>query len=248
MNHPFRHSEELDKIAPAFVEAQAELESVPRTAENPFFNSKYAPLEHIVEHLRPILAKHGLAILQTFEPSDNGHVPLSTTLLHSSGQWMGGVLSVPIKKGGDPQAVGSAITYGRRYSLSALLGVVADDDDDGNAATPPRSNATADTRTQQRNQAPSETPSSPAPEGNEGIWEGKLIEVKETTGNTNGREWLKWTAVCAGSPGFSTFSETLGAAAAELLDHDVAIQWERKGKFYNFVGIEAAPEGFHGED
>ena len=234
MEHPFLHSEEIDKIAPAFVAAQAEMESAPKSADNPYFNSRYAPLPAIVEMLRPILAKHELAIMQTFTPHEGESVLLSTTLLHSSGQWLGGVLSVPVKKA-DPQAVGSAITYGRRYSLSALLGVVSDDDDDGNAAADATERAEASQpRPQQR---PSAAIADAGMDAEFGTWHGRLLSCEKTEGEKNGKPWTRYALKCPDSPIFSTFDTTDGDKAETLVGEPVQIAWQRKGKFYNLVDI-----------
>jgi hypothetical protein len=150
-----QHSESIAKIAPALVKAQAEIEPAPKSAENPYFKSKYTPLPVVMATVGATLAKYELAVVQTFEPSEPlpasrtgiddkgqtvekkwhacGTVLISTTLVHSSGEWIGGTLSMPIVKP-DPQATGSAITYARRYAIAALLGVVSDEDDDGEGA------------------------------------------------------------------------------------------------------------------
>ena len=83
-----------------------------------------------------MMAANGLSITQTFSipPQDCGEVIIETTLMHDSGEWVSSQLALrPVKN--DPQAFGSAITYGRRYSLAAILGIVTDDDDDGNDAS-----------------------------------------------------------------------------------------------------------------
>jgi hypothetical protein len=132
-------SESIAKIAPAFVAAQAEFDHVSKEADNDFFKSKYATLAACIEVVKPILAKHDLAVMQgavtpVFAEASAG-ILIQTRLLHSSGEWMEDEgLRLPLAKN-DPQGVGSAVTYGRRYSLLALLGVAPDDDDDGNAAS-----------------------------------------------------------------------------------------------------------------
>lgn len=126
------HSETLGKLAPAFVAAQAEIENAHKNARNPHFKSTYADLAEIVETIRPTLAKHKLAVIQ-IPGYENGALTMDTMLLHESGEWIGGVSGSPIAKQ-DPQGVGSAITYLRRYSLAAVCGI-AQEDDDGNAAS-----------------------------------------------------------------------------------------------------------------
>lgn len=130
------HSDSIAKIASALVKAQGELNAVPKDGNNPHFRSKYATLHGIVESTRDTLRKHGLAVVQTFAQTDGTYIDLTTTLLHESGEWMSGILTMRPSKA-DPQGLGSAATYARRYALSAILGIVTDDDDDGNAASAP---------------------------------------------------------------------------------------------------------------
>lgn len=130
-------SESITKISAALVKAQGELNAVSKDGNNPHFRSKYATLQNIVESVRDVLRKNGLAVVQTFGQTDGTYIDLTTTLLHESGEWMSGVLTVrPTKI--DPQGLGSAATYARRYALSAILGIVTDDDDDGNMASAPQ--------------------------------------------------------------------------------------------------------------
>lgn len=127
-------SEQVDKIAPALVAAQRSLRAVQKTAENPHFKSRFAPLEEIMGAAKEALHVQEIAILQSTGEEDAAGFNLVTTLLHTSGQWISGRVRMPLERG-TAQAAGSAITYGRRYGLAALLGIVADEDDDGHAAT-----------------------------------------------------------------------------------------------------------------
>ena len=124
---------ELDKLAPALVALQADLVPVAKSASNPFFKSKYAPLNEVMANVQPLLAKHKLAISQ-FLTNLNGESAMRTILLHESGQYIEDVQPLLLVKQ-DPQSQGSATTYARRYGVMSVLGVVADDDDDGNKAT-----------------------------------------------------------------------------------------------------------------
>ena len=125
------HSESIAKIAPALVSAQAELKAAPKSSDNPFFSSKYADLAECMETLREPLHKNGLAIVQF--PSTGEMVSVETVLLHESGEWFSCALSCR-PKDYSPQAVGSSVTYLRRYGL-ALTGLVSEEDDDGNAGS-----------------------------------------------------------------------------------------------------------------
>lgn len=127
------HSDELSEIAAALSAFQGEAEAVAKGSVNPFFSSRYADLASVVKAASPILTKHGLSVAQIPGTDEHGDT-LTTCVLHKSGQWLAGTMRLrPVKN--DPQAQGSAITYGRRYAYMAALGLVADDDDDGNAAS-----------------------------------------------------------------------------------------------------------------
>jgi len=126
-------SNECDKVVPAFIKAQSSLKTAAKDTKNPFFKSKYADLNSVWAACQDALSENDLAAIQDVQTTADG-VTVSTRILHASGQWIEcGPLTVPLGKP-DAQGVGSAITYGRRYGLSATLGVVADEDDDGNKA------------------------------------------------------------------------------------------------------------------
>lgn len=127
-------SEQINEIAKALAAAQSEMKAAKKDATNPFFKSGYATLESVSDACLPALNKHGIAVTQTTARLGDGSlVTLETTLIHSSGQWIGSVYPVHPTKN-DPQSLGSAITYARRYSLAAIAGVTVSDDD-GEAAT-----------------------------------------------------------------------------------------------------------------
>lgn len=140
-------SENINELAGALSKAQGEMQAALKDSQNPFFKSKYADLGNIWDACRPVLSKNALCIMQYVETVDNKPM-LVTMLAHSSGQWMKSHLPLIISKN-DAQGLGAAITYSRRYGLSALVGVVADDDDDGETAVGRGSNAT-----QQKNAKP----------------------------------------------------------------------------------------------
>jgi hypothetical protein len=126
-------SSELGALVTALSAAQGEFSAIPKTEDNPFFKSKYADLATVVGHTAPIIAKHGIAVSQ-FPTTLDGEPALSTYLMHKSGQFIKGTMKLCAAKQ-DPQGQGAAITYARRFSYMAVLGLVADDDDDGNRAT-----------------------------------------------------------------------------------------------------------------
>ena len=127
-------SESLVNIAVALKNFQAEVKNPANTANNPFFNSKYAPLADILNLIRPLLSKHGLSVIQ-MPGGDGESVSVTTLLLHESGEWIETDPLILRAEKVTAQGAGSAITYGRRYSLSAVLGISSEDDDDGNFAT-----------------------------------------------------------------------------------------------------------------
>ena len=122
-------------FAKAFVAAQMATEAVKKAATNPAFKSKYADLSEVVEAVVPALNKAGIGVMQ-FPSYDGELVGLTTVLMHESGATVTGTLHLRPSKS-DPQGVGSAVTYARRYSLLAMTGA-APEDDDGNSASGPR--------------------------------------------------------------------------------------------------------------
>jgi hypothetical protein len=127
-------SESVNEIAAALAKAQASMKNAALNKVNPHFRSKYADLAGIRDAVVPELAKAGIAMVQAVDVGGDAIV-LRTRLLHASGQWIESVC--PVAFTGDMQKMGSAITYARRYSLSAICGIAADEDDDANAATVP---------------------------------------------------------------------------------------------------------------
>lgn len=128
----WEQSESVQNIAKAIVSAQKEMEPLIKNAENPFFKSKYADLKACYQACASTLSDAGIAVVQGAGGADNGGVVIYSSFIHSdSGEWMRSSLTLYPKKDKDPQAVGSAITYGRRYLLCAMAGL-APEDDDGN--------------------------------------------------------------------------------------------------------------------
>jgi hypothetical protein len=139
MEHELQ-STTIGEIAKALCAAQATISSAIKDSKNPFFNSNYADLGSVTAAIRESFHANGLAYAQTTLASEKGPT-IVTTLMHSSGEWIRGFLFIPAVKC-DPQQFGSAMTYGRRYALAAIAGVIQEDDD-GNAATSAAGNAPA---------------------------------------------------------------------------------------------------------
>jgi hypothetical protein len=119
----------------AILKVQGSVDSVKKDKANPHFKSRYATLENVIDTARPALQEAGIAFVQAPGQVLDGSVEVTTMLVHESGEWMRSTLHVPLGKR-DAQGVGSAITYGCRYSLMAMLGLPPTDDDDGHAARP----------------------------------------------------------------------------------------------------------------
>jgi ERF superfamily len=144
-------SDAIDRLATALAVAQGEMDGAKKATVNPFFNHKYADLASVKDAIREPFAKAGLSVVQFPQTTFSGDptafewtakrsgevrhgvrvfctVAVVTRLMHSSGQWMEDSVSAMLPNG-DPQAVGSAITYLRRYALQSIAGIAAEDDD-----------------------------------------------------------------------------------------------------------------------
>jgi hypothetical protein len=150
-------SENINELATALAKCQGEITPALKDSNNPFFKSKYADLNAVWSVCREPLSRHGLCVIQTIDMGEGGEPILITTLAHSSGQWIKSFSPVPVKEEivkidpnkkeeigkigpnkkaykNDPQALGSSITYMRRYNLSSIVGISTDEDDDGEKA------------------------------------------------------------------------------------------------------------------
>lgn len=129
-----KKSETIAELAKALSAFQGEVKQPLKDKANPFFKSKYVPLENVVEAISETASKHGLSFLQ-YPLNQENRVGIITVLMHSSGEWIESepIFATPAKQ--DAQATGSVITYLKRYSLSAIFGITSDEDDDGNQAS-----------------------------------------------------------------------------------------------------------------
>lgn len=125
-------SQSIVALTAAVIKVQGHISGVKKDAVNPHFKNRYATLENVIDTARPALQEAGIAFLQAPGQVIDGSVEVTTMLVHESGEWMRSTLHVPLGKK-DAQGVGSAITYGCRYSLMAMLGLPPTDDD-GEAA------------------------------------------------------------------------------------------------------------------
>lgn len=127
-------SDSIAKIAPALLAAQKAITFAAKNNVNPHFRNSYADLPSVIDAIKSALNENGIAFLQTGTPSADNCLHLTTRLLHESGEWIEDTAQCPLPKA-DPQGFGSAMTYLRRYSLSAICGLYQEDDD-GEGAKP----------------------------------------------------------------------------------------------------------------
>ena len=136
-------SESIKTLSGALLKAQKEIHAAVKGAENPFFKSKYADLTSVIEAVKEPLNNHGISFLQAVGNGD-GLPHVETILLHETGEFISTITPVYCAKQNDPQAFGSGVTYSKRYSLQALLGLPTEDDDGegamarGKKAEPPQ--------------------------------------------------------------------------------------------------------------
>lgn len=126
-------SESISKIAPALLKAQKEIGSAKKEADNPFYHSKFADLGEVMRVCKKPCNDNGITILQPEDADENGNY-VETVLLHESGEFISARMRVAVKADNDPQALGSAVSYAKRYCLQSLL-LIPSEDDDGEKAT-----------------------------------------------------------------------------------------------------------------
>lgn len=162
MENKMNKSESIKELATALSKAQGELENASKTSANPFFKSKYADLAEIINTSKDVLAANGLSVIQMpGGDASAGIVSVETMLCHSSGEWVSNIAIAPLNEKisngksapPDAQSVGSAITYLRRYSLAAFLGI-AQEDDDANSASGKQAPAQEPIRPHKKPEAP----------------------------------------------------------------------------------------------
>lgn len=125
-------SKSIDKLAAALAKAQSKMELAKKDAKNPYFKSNYADLSSVIRAAKEPLSENQLAVSQILIPHKSKAV-VTTMLIHSSGQYLTSTIALSPKQQ-DPQSFGSAVTYARRYSYQAIIGLSAEDDDGNSAA------------------------------------------------------------------------------------------------------------------
>ena len=132
-------SDKVDQIMPEFYQFQQDVKNPKKAAEG--YGYMYMTLDDLIDHARQAMAGRGLSFSQEVRSGQNGDIELMTRIYHISGQWLAfGPLILPKdngKKMNRIQQAGSAITYARRYSLAAALGIASEEDSDGLVGKPP---------------------------------------------------------------------------------------------------------------
>jgi hypothetical protein len=218
----------IAELAVALAKAQASMQPALTDSENPHFHSRYASLAAVWEACREPLTTHGLSVLQPVQ-ADGAKVTVTTLLVHSSGEWISEALTVTAQTA-TPQGIGSAITYGRRYGLAAMVGI-APDDDDGNEAS---------TTVERQDEAPRSTvaPFTPAaklstpPAGELRVVKAKVAKEGE---NAKG-PWTLYAVKFSDGREATTFSKSLFKAAEEACHSGVGVTVAIDGK--NLTTIE----------
>lgn len=143
-------SQETTNLFKAMISAFADMQTIPKDKQA--YGYKYATLDNLIAMLRCVLPKHGLGFTQSFR-RENGTATLTTRVFHNSGEWMEDFVEISgvdlQGKANDAQKIGAAVTYYRRYTLSAIFGIASDDDVDGNLNNIPQ---------QQQQQKPKQAP------------------------------------------------------------------------------------------
>ena len=225
-------SETASKVSAALVAAQGEIGNVPFDSTNPHFGSKFVSLAAVLAAVRPVLSRHGVALHQPASTA-NGLVQVQTVFLHASGEQVSfPALAMPIGDKMTAQQLGSTITYLRRYSLTAALGIAGDEDDDGNAdatvrsapakAAPRTAPAPSEPREARRpdHVTPKPAAAKPAPVSGSDVV-GTVTYVKSEPGEKNGKTYTKTRIGMKPTEGGETvwltsFSETVAQIAADV--------------------------------
>jgi len=213
---------ERKPLAAAFAAALTEMPSPTLDKTNSAFGKfRYASIGSYLETCRPHLARFGLAMATDYEPTADGNLMCWTVIRDETGETLR-LAPVPVRVDlAKPQSTGSAMTYARRYSISAALGVVGDEDDDGNAAMPqePKRTMSQAIATAAPKPQPKPNPAA-APVVNEdtGYEVVRIASVDTKEGTTKaGKPWRLWIVKTATGDEFTTFSATVGDHAFNFI-------------------------------
>jgi hypothetical protein len=195
----YEQSPTLAKFAEALAAAQLEMDNAEKASENPHFNARYADLADVINACREPLAKNKIARIQTPRTRASGEVGLRTALVHASDEYVAFTFWCKPERTG-PQALGSVLTYLRRYGLAAVVGVGQEDDDgnagQGSATRPPPAEprAAAQGKPAAKAQPPAKPPEAPKPVDAEHA--DNIKEIRNTVGDLkwedkNARNWMR---------------------------------------------------------
>ena len=245
-----RTSETTGAIGAALAKAQGAMASAKQDGHNSHYGNSYASLGSLLRVAKSTLAGNGIAVVQGTESLHIETGPLAivvSRLLHSSGEWIESEVSLPLERV-SAQDLGKALTYLRRYSLAALVGIVADEDDDGEGdlATRPPQTATPPPSARRKPTPPPAPRSIAEPGGGGGgevaEFEGTLDDVRKTP-TKGGTKWGlrcdSWEAKWA-----STFDEAVGTWLEARVGKTIRAKVKRSGQFWNLIdAVEVTPSG-----
>jgi len=170
----------MKEIYAAIVKAQSELKGALKDSLNPHFRNKYADLSSVWDACRDALHKNGLAVVQLSRIHESGAPVLLTRIIHSSGQHIEGEYPLVCKDPNDPQKLGSATTYARRYALAAAIGIIQEDDDGNGASSAPKP-------------APAPQPSKPAANSVAAVFEAQGLKYPDVLEEALGKKVKDFT-------------------------------------------------------
>ncbi len=245
------------EIAAALAKLQGAIVPPKKDTANPFFKSRYADLAGVWDSVRGLLAENGLAFVQLPTTADGNKISVEGRLLHVSGESICSTITGTATDS-KPQSIGSCITYLRRYQMSAMLGIAAEDDD-GNAASGNDTVPKAKTKAQEhpgfstgitvaQHEAQQEAKAKPAPVGqvDHGSFEDKIKSaITSQNGKTgDGKPWTLYKIETEKHGSFSTFDSVIFEAArtALTLEYIVGIDSEPTPKGAKIVGIRSLAE------
>ena len=245
-------------VSAALVAAQSKIRNVPFDSTNPHFGSKFVSLAAVLDAVRPILSAHGLALFQPASTA-NGMVQVSTVFMHESGEQIAfPPLALPITDKTTAQALGSMVTYLRRYSLTAAVGIAGDEDTDGNdvsqpaPARAPARPVTASSAPAASKPAPAAKPAAAAPDASGGDVVGTVVYLKSEPGEKNGRPYVKHRVGIQRANGepvyYTSFSETVGELAAQVNKTDAQVRAVLGGAKGDLIQTLEVVEGAHVAD
>ena len=236
--------EKKEPLAAAFAAALMEMPSPALDRVNPRFNQRYATIGSYLDACRPHLAKFGLALASDFEPTADGNLVCWTVIRDASGETIR-LAPVPVKVDlGAPQATGSQMTYARRYSISAALGIVGIEDDDANASHEPEPKRKQISMPQAHAATAPKPQAKPQPVETVTLddgWERVTVDRVETRDGQSAKgPWRLYSVHTTGGERFSTFSATHGGRALELVGKEADVLVKESGRGIELLDIRGA--------